>query len=363
MMLRKVKSLLIKLVGGANAATVLIAILTGYSSCFDAETSPLLSCSGLAFPAFMIINALFLLFWLFFWWRGAIIPLLGFLLCYFPLRDFCPINLPSNPPDDAIQLLSMNVMQFKNEMPADSVDALHTIIRYLDMAKPDIACFQEVPPQRYKWEQLGGKGRYIEDVDNNSGNVLLMVSRFLIIGKERIPYESLGNLSAAFHLLIDSDTVTVVSNHFQSFNLSEEERSEVGKIISGRGNRDPRSEGNRLLISKVVATTRYRAPQIKAVTHYIDSLLSRGRSVIVCGDFNETPVSFSHRQMEKRLTDCYSSTATGPGFTFERNGMHFRIDHIFCSPDWTPYNCQVVDRLHASDHYPLRCRLKKRSKR
>lgn len=362
MMLKKVKSLLIRIIGGANISTILIAILTGYSDRFDAETSPLLSCSGLAFPLFALINGLFLLFWVFFWWRGVIIPVLGFLACYFPMRAFCPLNLPYDPPRDAIQLVSMNVMHFSYPMPEDSVDALHTIKRYIDRTKPDIACFQEVSPFREQWNTLGGKDRNIEYIDHN-GNVLLTMSRFPIIGKERIPYESAGNLSAAFHLLIDGDTVTLISNHFQSFSLSKEERSEVGKIIDGSGDRNPRSTGNRLLISKIVNVTRRRAPQINAVTHYIDSIRSKGRSVIVCGDFNETPISFSHRQMEKRLTDCYSSTATGPGFTFEQNGMHFRIDHIFCSPDWTPYRCQVVDRLRASDHYPLRCWLKKDTKR
>lgn len=362
MMLKKVKSLLIRIIGGANISTILIAILTGYSDRFDAETSPLLSCSGLVFPLFALINGLFLLFWVFFWWRGVIIPVLGFLACYFPMRAFCPLNLPSDPPRDAIQLVSMNVMHFSYPMPEDSVDALHTIKRYIDRTKPDIACFQEVSPFREQWNTLGGKDRNIEYIDHN-GNLLLTMSRFPIIGKERIPYESAGNLSAAFHLLIDGDTVTLISNHFQSFSLSKEERSEVGKIIDGSGDRNPRSTGNRLLISKIVNVTRRRAPQIKAVTHYIDSIRSKGRSVIVCGDFNETPISFSHRQMEKRLTDCYSSTATGPGFTFEQNGMHFRIDHVFCSPDWTPYRCQVVDRLRASDHYPLRCWLKKDTKR
>ena len=362
MMLKKVKSLSIRIIGGANISTILIAVLTGYSDRFDAATSPLLSCSGLAFPFFALVNGLFLLFWVFFWWRGVIIPVLGFLACYFPMRAFCPLNLPSNPPRDAIQLVSMNVMHFSYPIPEDSVDALHTIKRYIDRTKPDIACFQEVSPFREQWNTLGGKDRNIEYIDHN-GNILLTMSRFPIIGKERIPYESAGNLSAAFHLLIDGDTVTLVSNHFQSFSLSKEERSEVAKIIDGSGDRNPRSTGNRLLISKIVNVTRRRAPQIKAVTHYIDSIRSKGRSVIVCGDFNETPISFSHRQMEKRLTDCYSSTATGPGFTFEQNGMHFRIDHIFCSPDWTPYRCQVVDRFRASDHYPLRCWLKKDTKR
>ncbi|WP_158611169.1 endonuclease/exonuclease/phosphatase family protein [Prevotella sp. OH937_COT-195] len=362
-MLKKVKTILTRIVGGANIATILAAVFTGYSGYWDAEAHPSLSCLGLVFPIFALINVGFLLFWTFFRWRGIIIPLLGFAVCFFPIRDYCPVNLPSKPPADAIQVLSMNVMYFNFKVPKDSVDALHTLLRYLKRTKPDIACFQEIPIQKNKWEMLKETGRHFEKISNDKGKTLVAVSRFPIIGKELIPYESEGNLSAAFHLLIEKDTVTLVANHLQSFSLSEKERSEVEKIIGGSGNRNPRSKENIHLTEKLVRATRHRASQVKAVCHYTDSIMAGGRSVILCGDFNETPVSYSHREMKKRLTDCYSSTATGPGFSYEQNGMHLRIDHIFCSSDWTPYRCQVIDGLHASDHYPLRCWLKKSTKR
>ena len=355
----KVKSFLIKIIGGANIATILIAILLGYSDRFDAAAHALLSSSGMVFPLFALLNAAFLLFWVFFWWRGIIIPVIGFIVCYFPMRAFCPVNMPQEPPADAVKFLTMNVMDFNYTMPEDSVDAFQTISRYLKRTKPDIACFQEFPPFHEKMKALGAISKYSDNVNNNKGNVLFVMSRYPIIGKERIMYESAGNLSAAFHLLIDKDTVTLIVNHFQSICLSKKERSEVKNIIDGNSSRDIRNSENKMLIAKVVESIRYRAPQVDAVTHYLDSIQARGRSVILCGDFNETPISYSHHQMEKRLTDCYTSTATGPGFTFEQDGMHFRIDHIFCSADWTPYKCQVADNLHASDHYPMLCWFKK----
>lgn len=358
-MLKKVKSFLIKIIGGANIATILIAILLGYSDRFDAAAHPLLSFSGMLFPFFALLNAAFLLFWVFFWWRGIIIPIIGFVLCYSPMRAFCPFNIPQKKPSDAVKLLTMNVMYFNYSVQKNGDDAFKTVSRFIDKTQPDIVCLQEVPPFREKMNQLGAMGKYSDNVNNNKGNVLFVMSRYPIIGKERIMFKSPGNLSAAFHLLIDKDTVTLIVNHFQSIRLSKAERSKVEKMIDGKGSKNIRSKDNKLLVSKVVESIRFRAPQVNAVTHYLDSIQARGRSVLLCGDFNEPPISYSHHQMEKRLTDCYSSTATGPGFTFEQNGMHFRIDHIFCSSDWTPYRCEVVDNLVASDHYPLLCWLKK----
>ena len=358
----KVKSFLIKIIGGANIATILIAMILGYSDRFDAAAHALLSASGMVFPVFALLNAAFLMFWVFFWWRGIVIPVIGFVLIYFPMRAYCPFNVPQDAPDDAVKLLTMNVMNFNYPVPEDSVNAFQTVSRYVQRTSPDIACFVEFPPIPKMMKDMSEMCKYSGNVNNNKGNVLFVLSRYPIIGKERIMFESVGNLSAAFHLLMDRDTVTLVVNHFQSICLSKEERQEVGKIIDGTSSRDIRNSDNKLLVAKVVEAIRYRAPQVDAVTHYVDSIRAMGRSVLLCGDFNESPISYSHHQMEKRLVDCYSSTATGPGFTFEQNGMHFRIDHIFCSDDWTPYRCEVVDKMRTSDHYPMLCWLKKGAK-
>ena len=53
----KVKSFLIKIIGGANIATILIALILGYSDRFDAAAHALLSASGMVFPVFALLNA------------------------------------------------------------------------------------------------------------------------------------------------------------------------------------------------------------------------------------------------------------------------------------------------------------------
>jgi endonuclease/exonuclease/phosphatase (EEP) superfamily protein YafD len=107
-----------------------------------------------------------------------------------------------------------------------------------------------------------------------------------------------------------------------------------------------------------------RAPQADGVAAYVDSLLhspsSHCRSIILCGDFNDGPVSYAHRVVGQQLADCFRESGNGPAITYHANAFYVRIDHIFCSDDWVPIECYVERKIDFSDHFPLVCRLKKR---
>ena len=86
----------------------------------------------------------------------------------------------------------------------------------------------------------------------------------------------------------------------------------------------------------------------------------KDKNIILCGDFNDTPVSYSHYQLGKNLKDCYVATANGLGRTYNRYAMLVRIDHILCSPHfWKPYSCHIDNQVNYSDHYPIICYLQR----
>ena len=105
-----------------------------------------------------------------------------------------------------------------------------------------------------------------------------------------------------------------------------------------------------------------RAPQAEAVARYVRKYLDRKVPVILCGDFNDSPLSYTHRTIARELTDCYVASGNGPGISYHKSGMYFRIDHIFCSDDFEPYGAKVDNSVTASDHYPICCWLKYRPK-
>ena len=93
---------------------------------------------------------------------------------------------------------------------------------------------------------------------------------------------------------------------------------------------------------------RMRARQAEKVRQYIDAQETKG--AIICGDFNDTPISYAYHQMKKGLKDAYVSTSFG------RASLPRRSVFVFGSiiPSQQKYESvrSKVDRLKFSDHYP-----------
>ena len=64
-MIKQLKTLTVSMVGGANVATVVVMLMVGFADRLNPADYPTLSCLGLAFPVFLVINLLFIFFWLF----------------------------------------------------------------------------------------------------------------------------------------------------------------------------------------------------------------------------------------------------------------------------------------------------------
>ncbi len=358
----KLKKFLLQIIAGANVATVLMMILTGYSGRINPVAHPLLACMGMAFAIFFFLNLLFLFFWLTFRARGAIIPVIGFLLCYGPVRRYTPFNLSQKVPGKAIKVLSYNVEQYGLFPPRNDTASANPVIHYIAMSGADLVCLQEA----------GGLDR--DSADNifrriypysyheektRSGDVVAIYSKFPMSRKKIIPYTSKGNISITCVLHIHGKEVLVVNNHFESNKLDPEDKADFKSLVKGGIVADGGQEKSDRLIDKLSLAAAIRAPQVDSVANYI-STHRKGRSVIVCGDFNDNPISYSLYRMSKGLTDCYVTTGNGPGWSYHRSGMFFRIDHILCSTAWRPYRAKVDRKIKESDHYPIFCWLSPR---
>lgn len=93
---------------GANVASIILMLLVGYSDRLNPQEHPMLSCLGLTFLAFLLINVCFLVFWAVFSLKRVIVPLSGFLLCYGPVRTYFPLNL-GTAEEANLKVISYNV--------------------------------------------------------------------------------------------------------------------------------------------------------------------------------------------------------------------------------------------------------------
>lgn len=361
-MIKQLKTLTINIFAGANVATVLLMLLAGYSDRINPASYPLLSNLGMTFPIFLLVNLLFIFFWLTFKWRKLWIPIVGYLLAYPPLTLYMPMNTSQELPEGTIKFLSYNVCSYTGIDNYKDNEGFDTIYHYLARQDADIVCLQEDVDtwRRYVFHRYQKIYPYNDTIFFNTKseyfNGMGIHSRYPILKRERIEYQSRANGSVAWYVKVGDDTIIVINNHLETTHLTLEDRERYEEILKGRMRRDTVTEESKQILVKLGQANAIRAIGADAVHRYVEQ--HSQYPIIVCGDFNDNPISYSRHVIAKGLTDCFAEAGRGVGLSYNRKGFYFRIDHILCSSHFTPYNCQVDDEIDASDHYPIYCWLK-----
>ena len=171
---------------GANVASILLMLLVGYSDHLNPQAHPLLSCLGLAFPALLAINVCFLVFWAIFSLKRVIVPILGFLLCYVPVRTYFPLNLgPSEKAD--LKVISYNVAGYSADEDGVRGGGLKGALDYVASCDADVACLQEVTLREKEKERVGNRFPHVSSQYlRYSGSGVTLLSKYPIRKKELI---------------------------------------------------------------------------------------------------------------------------------------------------------------------------------
>jgi len=355
------KRFTLNLIAGINAVTIVLMLFVGMSDRIDPESHPFLSCLGLSFPVLIVVNLLFILFWVIFSFKRVIIPFVGFLICYSPIRTYCPLNRSSSEKAD-FTLMTYNMAGFSNDENGLIGGRLPESIDHVEESDADVVCMQEEGIEDDWVVRFAKKYPYRDScLQEPSGNCITVLSRYPILKKTRIPFEGFTyNLAADFVLDVDGKQVHLINCHLETAGLTSEERQQFKRMMKGEEAADSARENSRLLLVKIGKHNVKRAGQVKNILQYMDKYPDE--SFIVCGDFNDTPISYTRHKMAERLTDCYRESGFGPGWTFHRDAIRVRIDHVLCSSDITPIDCKTDNSIASSDHYPVLCRLKIKSK-
>lgn len=362
-MFGKLKKVTIQMVAGANIATILLMFLIGFSDRVNPVNFPVLSNIGLSFPVFILINLTFLFFWLLFQRRKVWIPIVGFLICYVPVREYAPLNIKHEVPKGAIRVMSYNVFLFAGW---NSPGTSNGILQYIKKQHPDILCLQEAGCQEIGQANIDSVldkiypyKQYSHHSSSNSETIALY-SKFPIVDSVRINYPSKGNFSVAYRVTIDEDSVWIINNHLETTGLSQDERKGFKLMMKGEMDHHVAKSTSKLIITRLGESSAKRAVEADAVSEFIEH--HQHESIILCGDFNDGPISYTHHTIVKKLIDCYIESGFGPGISYHKGGFFVRIDNIMCTSDWEPFQCNVDNKIKLSDHYPISCWLKKRPK-
>ncbi|MDR0429386.1 MAG: endonuclease/exonuclease/phosphatase family protein [Tannerellaceae bacterium] len=344
----------------ANVLAALLLILSAFSDRIAPEENLFFPYLGLVFPFICVLNIFFPIYWLFVSNRKyLLISLAAFVICWQAVRAYFPVHFRRTPEsqEDVIKLLTYNVMGFAYK--DHTAESPNEIIRYIANSGADIVCLQEYYfPRR-------GKGlselkvnealsmypyRSIIFLKGSSWG-LAVYSKYPISNSRRIKYESENNASSIHEIDIKGKKLTLINNHLESFKLTMEDKTRYSDFIKGIGTET--FDGLKGTIQRKLGPAfMIRARQAREVAEEIKR--ADGDYILVCGDFNDTPISYTHRTIQGSLLDAFAESGLGLGVTYNQNFFWFRIDNILHSANMQPLKCQVGN-VKYSDHYPLWC--------
>lgn len=341
-----------------NIVVVLALLLCAYSVYINPSVYPNWSYLGMLFPIPLVFVILFMVFWLCFKAKYALISLAGIILCFGSIRTFFPINpFQGTPEGETIKIMSYNVMNFAGKRQSDN-----PIMRYILDSEADIVCLQEPANvlDHPIHDSLMTVYPHIEACYEGTACVVVL-SKLPVVESHSLGIKSEGNLSCAFTILLDSDTLTLINSHLESYRLDDHDKENYGDLfhnIRKLPEEDHRTEIKGKVDSleqKLAVANQIRAVQADSIDAFISACHSK--YIISCGDFNDCSISYVHRVMSRHLNDAYTQAGNGAGFSYNRSRMYFRIDNILVSDNFTPYNTKVDDFIKESDHYPIICTL------
>ena len=359
MLFRKVTKFVRNILVAVNVLVIAVLCACAYAGHVSPEHHSWLELLVLAFPIPLTLNILFVIIWFFISPRRMLIPLAGLLLCWGPVRAYCPVNIPQSPDDECIKVMSFNVAGFSIAKQKEGV--LNTCVEYLHSHEADVMCLQETnmgSASQKQWKKLIAKVYpYSETIKRGTKEAVSFHSKFPILASERIIYGAERNTCGACLLDVDGDTVLLVNLHLESIFLKNYEKEEIGSMIHQR--KIDREKGS--LLKKLCHAAAKRAVQTDSVAVFLER--HKEMNTILCGDFNDPPNAYPYQQVSQWLDNCYQTTGMGTACTFSNKGMNVRIDNIFCSKDFEAVKCEIDGNTDVSDHFPITAWIKKRPKR
>ncbi len=307
---------------------------------------------GLAYPYILFVNILFILFWLFVRPSLSLISLMLIAVGYVNTGNYFQF-LKTETESKGLDILSYNVQCFFGGKEKTIKKQLFVIATYLEQEKCDIICLQEAS---YAGKIYGDWKDEFKDIKlpqygiSMGGQVIM--SRYPIISSKKQDFDGTGNNFIYADIKISDDTLRVYNCHLQSYAFTNDDISLLDSLAVD--DKVALMKDARIYASKLKRGFIKRAEQVEALRKSIDE---SPYSVIVCGDFNDTPVSYTYNKvLGDDLCDAFVESGNGVGNTYHGKLPSFRIDYIFHSSRFKSYNFQIGEEVF-SDHYSIKTRI------
>jgi len=346
---------------------VILGVIAGFMAAYiSPDKSWIWAFFGLAFPYLLLINLFFIPVWLLIKKKYALLPLIIILVCWSRISGYIQLDFGKETPagETDIRVMSYNVRLFDlyNWKKGQVSESAAQMFNLTGDYKPDLLFIQEYHAGRKgkvniadsikKYTKL--KYSYISLVESNGKTRpygIATFSRWPIVSKGIINFiGNPANVCSYADIVRDGDTIRAFNIHLESIQFSKEDYLYVSEFRANAEEQELLSEGLRSIARKLKHAFIRRAAQARAVAEEIEK---SPYPVIVCGDLNDTPSSYTYYTISNQLSDAFVNSGNGLSQTYAGALPSFRIDYImhdksrFIATDYS----RIRNKL--SDHYPV----------
>lgn len=331
-----------KIILAINVLLVICAVLAFLSPHIHPGKSQIPALMGLIYPLLLLLNCIFVIFWLSVRKWYFLLSLGVLALGYQQIGAFIQFGVPASKANDQPELTvaTYNLYGFrKMHTQGDHRAAMKAL--HEQMNGPDILCVQEALNADALGTHIGMP--HVYRIPNCQSTIF---SRYPMLRRGYINLKSGPSLSGYADLDVDGDTIRLYLLHLTSNRITQrtEDLMEQGRFQDS----DTWVEvGN--LLGRYSEAAAVRARQADELREHISS---SPHPVIVCGDFNDIPQSYTYATIKGDMRDSFIAKGSGVGATYGGKVPGLRIDYILADRHFAFTGHRVL-RIDSSDHYPV----------
>jgi len=267
--------------------------------------------------------------------------------------------------ENSLKVMSYNVRLFDRYNPNvnEAQSTKNEILKYIETNQPELVCFQEFyhqdNPTSFKTKDTLLKifntkqyhERYQHKTNGRQNFGVFILSVYPIIEKGDIVFDQplkSNNYCIYSDIVVKKDTFRIYNVHLQSIHLQRDDYALFDEEDPSHGDQ---SSNIFKLFNKIRLAYPIRAKQAEEVAAHIKK---SPYPVIVCGDFNDSPMSYSYNQFNSILTDAFRNCSFGLGATYAGKIPAGRIDYIFHDRSLNSTNFKIQEDP-LSDHRAISC--------
>jgi endonuclease/exonuclease/phosphatase family metal-dependent hydrolase len=341
--------------------TAVISLLLAYAAAaFTPETMGYFSLFGLGYPFSLLANLIFIFYWYFKKRRYALISLSFILIGINHLTAFFQISMPGSADSQAQQLkvLTYNVHVFDVFDKKDGAATRDAIYDLLNREQADVVCFQEFyqseksksyPTRDTLIQFLPSKyyhERYTHAIGGQQYFGVVTLSKYPIVRKGFVPFATdINNFCIYIDIAKGNDTVRVYNAHLQSIRFKKEDYD----LANGKTDQSEIDDASKRIARRLKSAFVKRQEQVDRIAA---SLRACPHPSILCGDFNDPPVSYTYCTLTEHMEDSFRSCGKGIGNTYIGAFPSFRIDYILHSASMETIEYETLPEK-LSDHHAV----------